>query len=187
MTIRVASRQLCGLPGIWARTPSPPVASCCRKDAIPIPSSLRVQMRASSSLSWRLPSHEVPCHLSEDSIGGTQSDLRDRAIFRSGGRMDQPLPRPPICPPPFQQDPLRLRAQPVALRALVGERPSHQRHLGGRPHGRSRRNVVSEIAAAAGVVETVNRRFKELWENRSLVFPQLRQFSTTLFRPTFAL
>src|SRR6516162_3188797 len=41
MTIRVASRQLCSLPVIWARTPSPPVASCCRKDAIPIPSSLR--------------------------------------------------------------------------------------------------------------------------------------------------
>jgi hypothetical protein len=30
--------------------------------------------------------------------------------------------------------------------------------------------------AAAGVVGTVNRRFKVLWENRSLVFPQNRQF-----------
>ena len=30
--------------------------------------------------------------------------------------------------------------------------------------------------------ETVNRRFKELWENRSLVFPQLRQFSTRFSR-----
>ena len=41
---------------------------------------------------------------------------------------------------------------------------------------RSRRNVVSINPAAAGVVETVNRRFKGLWENRSLVFPQPRQF-----------
>jgi hypothetical protein len=30
--------------------------------------------------------------------------------------------------------------------------------------------------AAVGVVGTVNRRFKVLWENRSLVFPQNRQF-----------
>jgi hypothetical protein len=30
---------------------------------------------------------------------------------------------------------------------------------------RSRRNVVSESPAAAGVVEPGNRRFKELWEN----------------------
>jgi len=35
---------------------------------------------------------------------------------------------------------------------------------------------VFEIPAAAGVVESVNRRFKDLWENRSLVFPQIRQF-----------
>jgi len=41
---------------------------------------------------------------------------------------------------------------------------------------RVRRNVVSELPAAAGVVESVNRRFKELWKNRSLVFPQLRHF-----------
>ena len=30
--------------------------------------------------------------------------------------------------------------------------------------------------AAVGVVGTVNRRFKVLWKNRSLVFPQNRQF-----------
>src|ERR1700730_17356019 len=41
----------------------------------------------------------------------------------------------------------------------------------------SRRNIVSEEdPAAAGVVGTVNRRLKVLWENRSLVFPQNRQF-----------
>src|SRR6185312_13753806 len=44
-------------------------------------------------------------------------------------------------------------------------------------YGGSRRKVVFEEGpAAVGVVGTVNRRFKELWENRSLVFPQLRQF-----------
>ena len=37
--------------------------------------------------------------------------------------------------------------------------------------------------AAAGVVGTVNRRFKVLWENRSLVFPQNRQFPQC-FSPT---
>src|SRR5215472_18256193 len=41
---------------------------------------------------------------------------------------------------------------------------------------RSRRNIVSEHPAAVGVVESVNLRFKELWKNRSLVFPQLRHF-----------
>src|SRR5215470_8036218 len=35
---------------------------------------------------------------------------------------------------------------------------------------RSRRNVVSENPAAAGVVESVNLRFKELWKNRSWFF-----------------
>jgi integrase/recombinase XerD len=52
---------------------------------------------------------------------------------------------------------------------------------------RSKRNVVSETPVAAGVVETGNRRFKELWENRSLVFPQLRQFPQRFSRPKFAL
>jgi hypothetical protein len=52
---------------------------------------------------------------------------------------------------------------------------------------RSRRIVVSENPVAAGVVETVNRRFKELWENRSLVFPQLRQFPQRFSRPKIAL
>jgi hypothetical protein len=55
---------------------------------------------------------------------------------------------------------------------------------------RSRRNVVSEkyvVAAAAGVVEIVNRRFKELWEKRSLLFPQLRQFPQRFSAPKFAL
>jgi hypothetical protein len=46
---------------------------------------------------------------------------------------------------------------------------------------------VSETPVAAGVVETGNRRFKELWENRSLVFPQLRQFPQRFSRPKFAL
>ncbi len=41
----------------------------------------------------------------------------------------------------------------------------------------SRRKVVfKESPAAAGVVGTVNRRFKVLWKNRSLVFAQNRQF-----------
>jgi hypothetical protein len=52
---------------------------------------------------------------------------------------------------------------------------------------RSKRNVVSETPVAAGVVESVNRRFKELWEKRSLVFPQLRQFPQRFSRPKLAL
>src|SRR5207253_8092900 len=48
----------------------------------------------------------------------------------------------------------------------------------------SRRKVVFE-EAAAGVVETVNRRFKELWENPLLVFPQLRQFPQRFSPPQF--
>jgi hypothetical protein len=52
---------------------------------------------------------------------------------------------------------------------------------------RSKRNVVSETPVAAGVVETGNRRFKELWENRSLVFPQLRQFPQCFSWPKFGL
>ena len=54
-------------------------------------------------------------------------------------------------------------------------------------HLRSKRNVVSETPVAAGVVGTVNRRFKELWEKRSLLFPQLRQFPQRFSRPKFAL
>lgn len=56
--------------------------------------------------------------------------------------------------------------------------------------GRSRRNVVSKkyvVAAAVGVVEIVNRRFKELWEKRPLLFPQLRQFPQRFSAPAFAL
>jgi hypothetical protein len=55
---------------------------------------------------------------------------------------------------------------------------------------RSKRNVVSEkyvVAAAVGVVEIVNRRFKELWEKRPLLFPQLRQFPQRFSAPAFAL
>ena len=48
-----------------------------------------------------------------------------RAIHRQGRCVDQSVPRPRVCPPPRRQVPLQLRAQPVALRALVGERPSH--------------------------------------------------------------
>src|SRR2546430_1748568 len=53
-----------------------------------------------------------------------------------------------------------------------------------RPFNGSRRKVVFE-EAAAGVVETVNRRFKELWENPLLVFPQLRQFPQRFSPPQF--
>src|ERR687887_2584899 len=44
----------------------------------------------------------------------------------------------------------------------------------------SRRKVVFGDGPAARVVGTVNRRFKEVWENRSLVFPHLRQFPQRL-------
>jgi hypothetical protein len=37
------------------------------------------------------------------------------------------------------------------------------------------------------VFDPVNRRFKELWENRSLVFPQLRQFPQRFSPAAFAL
>ena len=55
------------------------------------------------------------------------------------------------------------------------------------PIKRSTRNVVFETPAAAGVVESVNRRFKDLWENRSLVFPQIRQFPQRFSRPKLGL
>jgi hypothetical protein len=52
--------------------------------------------------------------------------------------------------------------------------------------GGSRRKVVFEKdSAAAGVVGTVDRRSKELWENRFLVFPQLRQFPQRFSLPPF--
>jgi hypothetical protein len=60
-------------------------------------------------------------------------------------------------------------------------------HSSGSSHCRSRRNVVSDNPAAAGVVESVNRRFKELWKNRSLVFPQLRHFPQRFSPAAFAL
>ena len=41
-------------------------ASSCPRATIPTPSSSRAAMHASSSLSWRLRSHEVPRHLPED-------------------------------------------------------------------------------------------------------------------------
>src|SRR5581483_2289924 len=50
----------------------------------------------------------------------------------------------------------------------------------------SRRKVVFEKeSAAAGVVGTVDRRSKELWENRFWVFPQLRQFPQRFSPPPF--
>jgi hypothetical protein len=52
---------------------------------------------------------------------------------------------------------------------------------------RSRRNIVSEHPAAVGVVERVKLRFKELWKNRSLVFPQLRHFPQRFSLAAFAL
>ena len=51
-----------------------------------------------------------------------------------GVAMDQSLPGPRVCPPPRRQVPLQLCAQPVALRALVGERSSYRRDLCGGPH-----------------------------------------------------
>ena len=45
--------------------------------------------------------------------------------------------------------------------------------------------MFKESPAAAGVVGTVNRRFKVLWENRSLVFPQNRQFPQRIFAGDF--
>src|SRR6266849_3020103 len=53
--------------------------------------------------------------------------------------------------------------------------------------GSRRKAVFEEGPAAAGVVGTVNRRFKELWENRLWVFPQLRQFPQRFSPPNFRL
>src|SRR5215467_12939812 len=99
---------------------------------------------------------------------------------------------PPFCRFAFnyweQQSQHRLKRKPLL--------PRNRAHFGpvpnARPHGghRSRRNVVSKkyvVAAAVGVVEIVNRRFKELWEKRPLLFPQLRQFPQRFSAPAFAL
>ena len=50
------------------------------------------------------------------------------------------------------------------------------RHLGAEIGGVEGKLCLRKDPAAVGVVGTVNRRFKVLWENRSLVFPQNRQF-----------
>src|SRR6266576_4921738 len=50
----------------------------------------------------------------------------------------------------------------------------------------STRKVVFRNKPAAGVVGTVNRRFKVLWENRFLVFPQHRQFAQRLSAPAIS-
>src|SRR5215470_16634616 len=76
-----------------------------------------------------------------------------------------PSASPPSTPPQprlFQNHP------PSRTRARFGLVPNAAE--------RSRRNIVSEHPAAVGVVESVNLLFKELWKNRSLVFPQLRHF-----------
>ena len=60
------------------------------------------------------------------------------------------------------------------LVSLLASAVTHQSIMG------SKRKVVFVVLgkelAAVGVVGTVNRRFKVLWKNRSLVFPQNRQF-----------
>src|SRR5262252_8949414 len=88
---------------------------------------------------------------------------------------------PPFCRFAFnyweQQSHHRLKRKPLL--------PRNRAHF-----GRSIRNVVSKkyvVAAAVGVVEIVNRRFKELWEKRPLLFPQLRQFPQRFSAPAFAL
>src|SRR6266700_6258471 len=105
------------------------VASCCLRGTIPTPSSFKVETHKGSHLCWRPRSHEVPRDPSKDPIGRAQSDSCGRAIHRSGRRLDQPLSGPRVCPPSGRQEPVQLRAQPVALRALVGERSSHRRYL----------------------------------------------------------
>src|ERR1700739_24540 len=131
---RAVSKLQSSWPIVGTHTVSRPVASCCRSDTIPTPSSLRVATCASSSLWWRPRSHEVPCDLSEDLNGRTQSDSSGRAIQWSRCWMDQSLPGPRVCPPPRRQIPLQLCAQLAELRALVGERSSYRRDYCGGPH-----------------------------------------------------
>ena len=47
--------------------------------------------------------------------------------------------------------------------------------------------MFEESPVAAGVVGSVDRRSKELWENRFLVFPQLRHFPQRFRPPNFHL
>src|ERR1700758_5390733 len=46
---------------------------------------------------------------------------------------------------------------------------------------------LRKVPVAAGVVGSVDRRSKELWENRFLVFPQLRHFPQRFRLPNFHL
>src|SRR5258708_35850233 len=85
------------------------VAFSCLRDMIPTPSSFKEEAYTSSSLCWRLRSHEVPRHLEADFYGRTQSDSGGRAIHRQGGCVDQSLSGSRVCSPPFQQKSLYLR------------------------------------------------------------------------------
>src|ERR1700686_176077 len=107
-------------------------ASCCHKTTIPTLSSSRAGMRSSSSLWWRPRSHELPRHPPENPTWRTQPVSSGRANDRPRHRLDQPLSGPRVCPPPREHLLVQLRPQPVALRALVGERPPYRRHLQGR-------------------------------------------------------
>src|SRR5215469_15947852 len=53
--------------------------------------------------------------------------------------------------------------------------------------GSKRKVVFEEGPVAAGVVGSVDRRSKALWENRFLVFPQRRHFPQRFRRPNFHL
>src|SRR5674476_117369 len=134
MKTRAASWPLSSWPGVLAHRASPPDASCCHRATIPTLSSFRVGTRDSFSLSWRPLSHEVPRDPSEGPIGRTQPDSGGGATYRPGSRMDQPLPGPRVCSPSCRQEPVQLRTQPAALRALVGERSSYRRHCQGGSH-----------------------------------------------------
>ena len=68
---RAASKLQSNWPIVLSCTASPHVAFCCLRGMIPTPSSSKEETHTSSSLCWRLRSHEVPRHLSEDFFGRT--------------------------------------------------------------------------------------------------------------------
>src|SRR5690348_2671298 len=78
----------------------------------------------------------------------------------------------------------RLKVSDIDSRRMVVHMQDGKGH---QDRGSRRKVVFEEGPAAVGVVGTVNRRFKELWENRSLVFPQLRQFPQRFRPPNFPL
>ena len=91
--------------------------------------------------------------------------------------------RPPLSPVPDAcASPTGDRSGPARCHSAPHSVPLPPARSAGTEGVEEKLCLKKRAVAVVGVVGTVNRRFKGLWENRVLVFPQSRQFPQR-FRP----